>query len=53
VVVPLGAAYRAKGCTTTSAANARAIAARPGSFYVNVHNARYPNGAVRGQLRSG
>jgi CHRD domain-containing protein len=52
VVVPLGAAYKAKGCTTTSAANARAIAARPGTFYVNVHNARYPNGAVRGQLRS-
>ena len=52
VVVPLGGAYKAKGCTTTSAANARAIAARPGTFYVNVHNARYPNGAVRGQLRS-
>ena len=51
VVVPLGGAYRAKGCTNTSAANARAIAARPGNFYVNVHNARYPNGAVRGQLR--
>lgn len=51
VVVPLGGTYRAKGCTNTSAANARAIAARPGNFYVNVHNARYPNGAVRGQLR--
>ncbi|HET7856219.1 MAG TPA: CHRD domain-containing protein [Gaiellaceae bacterium] len=51
VVVPLGGTFRAKGCANTSAANARAIAARPGNFYVNVHNARYPNGAVRGQLR--
>ena len=50
VVVPLGSTYRNKGCTTTTAANARAIAARPRSFYVNVHNAAYPNGAVRGQL---
>lgn len=50
VVVPLGAAYKAKGCMRTSAANAQAIAARPGNYYVNVHNAKYPNGAVRGQL---
>lgn len=50
VVVPLGATYKAKGCTRTSAATARAIEARPGTFYVNVHNAKYPNGAVRGQL---
>lgn len=26
------------------------ILADPGAFYVNVHNAEYPNGAVRGQL---
>ena len=50
VVVPLGSAYRNKGCTMTTAANARAIASGPGRFYVNVHNAAYPNGAVRGQL---
>jgi CHRD domain len=52
VVVPLGATYKAKGCTRTTAALARAILARPGSYYVNVHNAKYPAGAVRGQLRS-
>ncbi len=52
VVVPLGTAYKAKGCTTTTAANAKAIAAKPGNFYVNVHNAKYPGGAVRGQLHS-
>jgi hypothetical protein len=51
VVVPLGATYKAKGCTTTSMANANAISTTPGSFYVNVHNAKYPGGAVRGQLR--
>jgi CHRD domain len=52
VVVPLGATYKAKGCTRTTAAIARAILARPGAYYVNVHNAKYPAGAVRGQLRS-
>jgi hypothetical protein len=52
VVVPLGATYKAKGCTQSTAALARAILAKPGSYYVNVHNAKYPGGAVRGQLRS-
>jgi len=51
VVVPLGATYKAKGCTTTTMANATALEAKPGSFYVNVHNAKYAAGAVRGQLR--
>jgi hypothetical protein len=51
VVVPFGATYKAKGCTTTTMANANAISATPGSFYVNIHNAKYPGGAVRGQLR--
>lgn len=51
VVVPLGATYKAKGCTTTSMANATALEVKPGNFYVNVHNAKYAAGAVRGQLK--
>jgi hypothetical protein len=51
VVVPFGATYKAKGCTTTSMSTAAAITAKPGNYYVNVHNSRYAAGAVRGQLR--
>ena len=42
--------YKSKGCTTTTAAVAKAIRAGPGAYYVNVHSAKYPDGAVRGQL---
>ena len=52
VVVPFGKTFKAKGCTTTSAAIAAAIERRPSAYYVNVHNAKYPAGALRGQLRS-
>jgi hypothetical protein len=52
VVVPFGKTFKAKGCTTTSAAVAAAIERRPSAYYVNVHNAKYPGGALRGQLRS-
>ena len=52
VVVPFGKAFKAKGCTTTTAAIAAAIQKRPSAYYVNVHNAKYPAGALRGQLRS-
>jgi hypothetical protein len=51
VVVPFGGAYKAKGCVNAKASDARAILARPKNYYVNVHNAKYPAGAVRGQLR--
>jgi hypothetical protein len=52
VVVPFGKVFKAKGCTTTSAAIAAAIQRTPSAYYVNVHNAKYPGGALRGQLRS-
>jgi hypothetical protein len=39
------------GCTTISAELAAAISADPGNYYANVHNATYPAGAIRGQLK--
>jgi hypothetical protein len=52
VVVPLGNTYKAKGCTT-SKNEARDVLEHPGEYYVNIHTAKYPNGAVRGQLVAG
>ena len=50
VVVPLGAGYKRQGCTTASKALVRSILKSPARFYVNVHNAKHPLGAMRGQL---
>lgn len=40
----------AEGCLSAPGALADEIEANPVAFYVNVHNAEFPNGAVRGQL---
>jgi hypothetical protein len=40
----------AKGCTKADAPVIIAIMKDPASYYVNVHNAAFPKGAVRGQL---
>jgi hypothetical protein len=53
VVVPLGGAYKAKGCTTAPKKTITAIETKPGAYYVNIHNAEYPDGAIRGQLVAG
>lgn len=37
-------------CTSIEKALAKEIRDNPGDFYVNVHNAVFPEGAVRGQL---
>ena len=38
------------GCVTLDSEEIREIMADPELYYVNVHNAVYPGGAVRGQL---
>ena len=40
----------ADGCVAVDSALLDAIAADPAAYYVNVHNADFPDGAVRGQL---
>jgi hypothetical protein len=50
VVIPLGKTFKREGCTTAPASLVRAVVARPGAYYLNVHTAKYPAGSVRGQL---
>ena len=53
VLVGFGATYSRRGCVTSTAETIAAILANPKGFYVNVHNASYPGGAIRGQLKRG
>lgn len=39
-----------KACQKVDESIADEIEANPANFYINVHNAEYPNGAIRGQL---
>jgi hypothetical protein len=47
---PSGLPPRTRGCVRTTRALAREIGHNPGRFYVNLHNADFPDGAIRGQL---
>jgi hypothetical protein len=44
--------HTATGCVSTTPENAAAIRANPAGYYVNLHNAEFPGGAIRGQLRA-
>ena len=39
------------GCSVIDAELAAAITSDPGAYYVNLHNAGFPAGAIRGQLK--
>ena len=41
---------RISGCSKTTTTIAKAIAKKPGDYYVNVHTADFPGGALRGIL---
>lgn len=53
VVVTLAAptSGRSSACVTASAATVQSIIDNPEGFYVNVHNAAFAAGAIRGQLQ--
>lgn len=44
------ASGKVSGCATASAEVVKDIAANPGGYYLNVHNAEFGGGAIRGQL---
>ena len=52
-VVPLQPQAATETCVAIDKALANKILADPASYYVNVHNAEFPGGAVRGQLTKG
>lgn len=53
IVVPFDHNTLFLGSTTITAELASQINANPSGYYVNVHNAEFPGGAVRGQLARG
>lgn len=44
------ASGKSSGCVSIPKAKLMEIRSNPANYYVNVHNAMYPGGAVRGQL---
>jgi CHRD domain len=55
IVIPLsigdGSGAPVEACTVIAPDLAAAITANPKAYYVNVHNATFPAGAIRGQLK--
>jgi CHRD domain len=50
IVVPFGGTYTASGCTPVPVPVLSQIEAGHKGYYVNIHNQKYPGGAVRAQL---
>ena len=53
VFIALGKTYKAKGCVSAPKKMIEAVESNPNGYYVNVHNAKFPGGIVRGTLVAG
>ena len=52
VVVSFSLPDRPKDCIKADANALKQISADPAGHYINIHNNRYPGGAIRGQLKA-
>jgi hypothetical protein len=50
IVIPLGRTFAGNGCVRFDPRVIAAIEASPSGYYVNIHTAKYPTGALRAQL---